>query len=78
MLLACYIPIDFNHDSICGLTKAQWKAGTNNWDWVSCPACIERRPTPNVADGLPAGHHGSSLECTHPFCVAEREEMRRS
>lgn len=25
------------------------------------------------ADNLPAGHHGSSLECTHPFCVAERE-----
>lgn len=25
-------------------------------------------------DGLPAGHHGSSLTCTHPFCVAEREQ----
>jgi len=25
---------------------------------------------------LPAGHSGSSLECMHPFCVAEREQMR--
>lgn len=24
--------------------------------------------------GKPSGHHGSSLECTHPFCVAEREQ----
>lgn len=22
---------------------------------------------------LPEGHNGSSLECTHPFCVSERE-----
>jgi hypothetical protein len=22
---------------------------------------------------LPPGHSGSSLECMHPFCVAERE-----
>lgn len=24
---------------------------------------------------LPEGHSGSSLECTHPFCVAERNAM---
>ena len=26
-------------------------------------------------DNLPNGHHGSSLNCTHPFCVAERKAI---
>jgi len=53
----------------------------------TCPKCQTQnrntlyecwcgRTRPN-SDGLPAGHHGSSLECMHPFCVAEREQMSR-
>lgn len=30
-----------------------------------------------AVDNLPVGHHGSSLECMHPFCVSERKEMLR-
>ena len=43
-MLAHFVPVDFNHDSICGLPKHEWKNGTNNWDWVTCPACLEHRP----------------------------------
>lgn len=43
-VLTHFIPVDFNHDSLCGLSKAEWQGGTNNWDWVTCPACLERRP----------------------------------
>ena len=45
-----FIPIDFNQDSICGLQKTQWDCGTNNWEWVSCSACLERRPTQDALD----------------------------
>ena len=36
---------------------------------------IESAPNNSVHmdSALPEGHSGSSLECTHPFCVAERE-----
>jgi hypothetical protein len=43
----------------------------------SCHASSNSLGQPNTGlqpDGLPAGHHGSSLECSHPFCVAEREQ----
>lgn len=35
----------------------------------------DKRHLYHSSDGLPAGHHGSSLECMHPFCVAEREQF---
>lgn len=41
---AHFIPVDFNHDSLCGLTKRQWDYGVNVWEWVTCPACLEHRP----------------------------------
>ncbi len=44
MSISHYIPEDFNHDSICGLTKAEWDAGTNNWEWVTCPDCLKHLP----------------------------------
>lgn len=45
-----FIPIDFNHDSICGLPKTEWQSGTNNWDWVNCPICLEHRSTTGDAE----------------------------
>jgi ribosomal protein L37AE/L43A len=34
---------------------------------------FDRNPTKDALDlALPSGHSGSSLECMHPFCVAER------
>lgn len=54
--LSHYIPIDFNQPSICGLSKDEWKAGTNNWDWVRCPDCLKQRPDD------PASGSGSFLK----------------
>ena len=44
MNIAHFIPVDFNCDSICGLTKDEWRGGTNNWEWVTCPDCLEHKP----------------------------------
>lgn len=38
-----FIPIDFNQLSLCGLPKEKWQYGTNNWEWVNCPACLDRK-----------------------------------
>lgn len=43
MQVSHFIPIDFNHDSICGLPKEEWQYGTNNWEWVTCLSCLEHR-----------------------------------
>lgn len=71
-----YIPIDFNHDSICGLPKSEWCNGTNEWEWVNCPACLERRPTQDIPDLVKTGVkdgpvriqriHGSSFRMIDP------------
>lgn len=88
MPLACYIHTDFNHNSICGLTKAEWKGGTNNWDWVTCPDCLERRPTQDAPDGAKAAATLSGLyncglcgqeKCTQPgFCDDCLAEPKKS
>lgn len=44
---------------------------TNHPDIDICEKCGTRRYTL----ALPDGHSGSSLECIHPFCVAEREKQ---
>ena len=51
-MITHFIPIDFNHNSICGLPKTEWVGGTNNWDWVTCLVCLDHRPV--AEEGLPA------------------------
>lgn len=43
LITSHFIVGDFNGPSACGLSKAHWKYGTNNWDWVNCPACLKHR-----------------------------------
>jgi hypothetical protein len=38
-----FIPVDFNQPSVCGLSKAEWKYGTSNWEWVNCPDCLSKQ-----------------------------------
>lgn len=38
-------------------------------------ALLAKEAVENAPACLPDGHHGSSLECMHPFCIAEREQI---
>lgn len=67
--------------AICGYTG--WVAATTGWAEVTCPSCLESRPTPDAADtpkarvirsGMPKGYKFPKKKC--PRCLAEVAENR--